>query len=479
MIDTIVLDLDGTLWQTKEAYVYAYQELAKLYLTGENIDYKAVLNSLGDRLEVLLAKFLPGVNDPKLPELALNLATTHLLNNPDNLLFNGIKELITTLSKSYKLYLITEGFPPLVEAFFTISKTRACFQNYYTLLDGSKKENLAKISTLTTGKLLYLGDAEIDYLSITNHQKIFFIYAAYGYKDCPIYDYKISYPLEFFEKLELINKKDRMIGNHPYEIISVGDAHLTVIYKEKYNFFGFLELTKTKADDLLLTKLTKIPNLLGPFNGNTWYEYRLALNEFDFKLYPDISNSSYEVSLLLRHGFTISHKYISTLASFNERLAQRALAVKLDKDYTYRIYQGQACYQKLEEIYEIALDAFKDATYYEPISKTDFLELYIKSLALCNPDLVIIYYNQEPVAFSFGYADLENRFYVSKTTAIKEKFQNKKLILKLIALSYKRILELGYKEILFHFQNAKTRTLMNVHKGKIIRQKEYGIFKHE
>lgn len=368
--------------------------------------------------------------------------------------------------EKYKIYILNYNHEKLIQG---VTNINIC----------SVAEGLNRILKENTGKFIFVGANSSDYEAISNHKRIFFIYNLFLNDVALEYDYVINDASDLDKIINRIEIKERMIGNYPYEIISYRNSNVTVIYRACYNYFGFLNFTHTNDDDFLIKKLINVPNLLGPFDGNTWYKYRLALNEFDFKLYPDLNNTNYEVNLLLNNGFVIKEKYISTLAYHNNRLAKRALNLKLDSNYSFAIYYKKECYKHLEEVYEIVIDSFTDSIFYEPISKEDFLDLYISNLSFCDPNLVIIYYKNTPIAFSFGYDDPEKRFYVSKTVGIKKNFQNKNIILKLISLNYEIILEKGYDKILYHFQNAKTRTLMNVHKNSKIKEKEYGVFSHD
>jgi len=91
----------------------------------------------------------------------------------------------------------------------------------------------------------------------------------------------------------------------------------------------------------------------------------------------------------------------------------------------------------------------------------------------------MIYYKTKPIAFNFCYEDLEKRFYVCKTTAIKKQYQHKNVLLKLIDYSYNLMTKKGYSEVLYHFSNDRTKVLNAIYRRNIIKQKYYAILKRE
>ena len=63
MLENIVFDLDGTLWQTGDSYVYAYHKLCSLYNINEKVSDEVVKSYLGVKLDKLLCDLFPSVQD--------------------------------------------------------------------------------------------------------------------------------------------------------------------------------------------------------------------------------------------------------------------------------------------------------------------------------------------------------------------------------------------------------------------------------
>lgn len=478
MLKNVVFDLDGTLWQTTDSYVYAYHKLCAFYDLEETATDEVVKTYLGVRLDKLLGELFPTVEDKRaLAYRALEYSVEYLVQNPDNCCFEGVKELLEMLSQNYDVYIVSNCLKEYVEAFLKISGAAHCIKDFYTIEFGEKREHICKIMSEGVQKTLFVGDCDDDYLAIDDPYRVLFCYAQYGYKSCTSYDYKIEKPLELIEVIRKIELKERQLAGKPYKVLSYGDNQLTLIINEEGpDYFGFVKYVDTGFENVLdALKRENRGNLIGPIDGNTFYPYRFAVNHFDLKFYPDCDNGQEVVELFLKNGFTFKQFYVSTVATVNERMWKLSKKAKLPKGYSLKVVSGKEAYQYLEAIYEVTVDAFTDADYYEEIPKKDFIEIYMKNIEAVSPDLILFFCGEELVAYNFCYEDPLKRYYVCKTTAIKKANRNKGLIMLMVDYSYSLLVEKGYKFALHHFQNDRTKTLHAIFRGHEVLQKRYAL----
>ena len=323
-----------------------------------------------------------------------------------------------------------------------------------------------------------VGDSDDDRAAIEDGFGVLFCYASYGYKECSSYAYKIDEPMQLLSVTEQIEEKERQLIGKPYCVISKGDNQLTLMRNpDGSEYFGFVRCVDCGFDGVVkeLVAESRGISLLGPINGNTFYNYRFSIDNFDWRLYPDCYNNESPVKYFSENGFDFKQYYVSTLGSVNQKIWDMAKKVKLPASYRLIQVSGSEAYKYVPDIYEVAVDAFSRADFYEPITKEDFIDIYLQGLSAVTPDLLLIYDGDEPIAFNFCYEDPEKRFYVCKTTAIKQKYQNRRLIFTIIDYSYRAMESRGYKEVLYHFQNDRTRVLHSIFKGHIIKQKKYAL----
>ena len=98
MLKNVVFDLDGTLWQTTDSYVYAYHQLCAFYGLEEKVSDEIVKTYLGVRLDKLLNELFPTVEDKHtLAYRALGYSVEYLTQHPKDCCFDGVRELLENL----------------------------------------------------------------------------------------------------------------------------------------------------------------------------------------------------------------------------------------------------------------------------------------------------------------------------------------------------------------------------------------------
>lgn len=478
MIKKLIFDLDGTLWKTEKSYLYAYYKLeAQFSLT--HLPEEKILSVLGVELsEVKNTIFGQYKNANELTQLAVAYSIEYMKNHPI-LCSNQIVNLFEELNHNYDIYILSGCPKEYLDAFLEISNLSLYIKKGYSIMDGKKEDILKQLSS--EEKIVYVGDSSKDYDAIWDHKRIYFCYAKYGYFKLDEYDYSIESLDRLPSVLNHLQMKEKMLCPNSYEVISYKDSNLTLIYKENnISYFGFLNIGQIEDFKKVLVKLkSKCERVYGPFNGNTWYGYRLAVDSYEFNLYPDCIGNKEVLDAFIEQGFIIHTTYSSTLSSINEKIWNRCKRAKAPAGIHFKIYHGTVRYDLLKELYFIASISFQKALFYEPISFECFKEIYLKNIELVHPDILLIYDEEKPIAFNFCYEDLEKRFYVCKTTAILPNYQNKAVLKVLIDKSYEMMVEKGYKEVLYHFQNDRTKVLSGIYKNGILRQKKYGVLYYE
>lgn len=480
MIRGIVFDLDGTLWNTEEAYIDTYRRISKDFPFCNATDDE-VRACLGQKLEEVVKRLFSGFEDKKqIAQLSVQYVIEYCLRNP-HFYSDNLVDIFKTLSKKYNLYIISNCPRDFLDSFLTVSKISEYLVDTFSITEGAKNEHLRKITKNYTERILFVGDSQYDYDEIENHSSVHFCFAKYGYLDCEKYEYYINSLDEIVKLANKIEEKERMIDSDDYEIFSCGDTNVTVINLKSYSLFGFIEFhDKNEFSNVLkqIRENTK-QEIIGPIDGKTWYSYRLCLDNFDWKLYPDCLSNPEILDCLKENGFKLFHTYSSTLSKINDRIWNYAKKLSLPDEYRSLIIEGKEVKNYIKYIYEIGVNVFDRADYYRPISYDDFKELYLKGLVLINPTLILILKNNKVVAFNYAYEDPEKRFYVCKTIGIRNEERNKVILLKLLDISYDFMTRKNYSTVLHHFQNDRTKTMETLSNGYELKKKKYGLFKYE
>ncbi len=185
-MDGIIFDIDGTLWDSTPEVAGAWNEALH-----ENTDIKMVLTpeilrkEFGKPLKEILEDLFPEEEDEVREQIAgyLYRYENDRVRNAPCHLYEGMKETIRELSKTYRLFIVSNcqaGYP---EAFLENTGLGECFEAHLCPGDTGlfKADNLRKIvEDYHLESPVYVGDTAGDALAC-KMAGVPMIYAAYGF----------------------------------------------------------------------------------------------------------------------------------------------------------------------------------------------------------------------------------------------------------------------------------------------------------
>ncbi len=185
-MDGIIFDIDGTLWDSTPEVAGAWNEALR-----ENTDIKTVLTpeilrkEFGKPLKEILEDLFPEEGDEVREQIAgyLYRYENDRVRNAPCHLYEGMKETIRELSKTYRLFIVSNcqaGYP---EAFLENTGLGECFEAHLCPGDTGlfKADNLRKIvEDYHLESPVYVGDTAGDALAC-KMAGVPMIYAAYGF----------------------------------------------------------------------------------------------------------------------------------------------------------------------------------------------------------------------------------------------------------------------------------------------------------
>lgn len=241
---------------------------------------------------------------------------------------------------------------------------------------------------------------------------------------------------------------------------------------------GLFEKAERRAKELGFSRL------IGPMNYNTWMSYRWALNDFDVKYFPDCQNEAYHVDFIRRLGYKELYTYRSTHVKMDNKLFPVGEAVyrqKLDEGFTFKYFEGEEVYALADDIFDISKDAFSGGYLYSEISREEFREIYLSwTRIIPKLEMIVAFRDGVAAGFSMGYVNPQNPAdYISKTTAVRRDFQHNRLYLALVYLGYKHIIELGYSDVVYHFECEQRSTFHRFDDSIESNEKRYAVFVKE
>lgn len=195
--DSIIFDLDGTLWDSTEGICETWNQVLAGYpevnqvITAENLH-----GCMGLQMGAIAEKLFPGQSpslQTELMEKCCELENEYLAEH-GGILYPDLKSVLEKLSGQYKLFVVSNCQKGYIESFFAAHDTAKYFTDIecYGNTDLSKGENNKLVIERNNLKnAVYVGDTQGDADS-AEFAGIPFVFASYGFGSVKKYDYIIN-----------------------------------------------------------------------------------------------------------------------------------------------------------------------------------------------------------------------------------------------------------------------------------------------
>lgn len=196
-IDSIIFDLDGTLWDSIETVLKAWDIVCKSNKKIKNSITRETLQSvMGLQVHHIGAKLFPYLEmeeQTKILELCCE-EESKLIINEGGMLYKDLENILQTLSKSYPLFIVSNCQCGYIEAFLQYHKLGKYFKDFEcsgktSLVKGENIKDIMKRNHLEHS--VYVGDTQGD-CDAAKLANIPFIFASYGFGEVDTYDYIIE-----------------------------------------------------------------------------------------------------------------------------------------------------------------------------------------------------------------------------------------------------------------------------------------------
>lgn len=197
-MDSIIFDLDGTLWDSREGVSNAWCEVLK----NHDIERKVVtVEDLSKTMGMLLYDigklFMPEVEEKyrnSIVDECCHMEHVYLSEHGGKL-YDKLEDTLNELSKKYKLFIVSNCQDGYIETFFKAHGLSKYFTDYECpgRTGKLKADNIKMIVERNHLKSpIYVGDTKWD-MDSAHKAGVPFIYASYGFgKDLVGYEYKIE-----------------------------------------------------------------------------------------------------------------------------------------------------------------------------------------------------------------------------------------------------------------------------------------------
>ncbi len=196
-MDGIIFDLDGTLWDSREAVSRAWTEVIER-------DFPQLVPPTAEEFGKQMGKLLSDIGASLYPELSKEdsqrLVDTcceyecKYISEKGAKLFDGMEETLAQLSKQYKLYIVSNCQKGYIEAFYASHHLDKYFSGKLCCGDTGllKADNIRlTVDREKLSSAIYVGDTALDGSS-AREAGLPFVWAAYGFGTPESCDAKIN-----------------------------------------------------------------------------------------------------------------------------------------------------------------------------------------------------------------------------------------------------------------------------------------------
>ncbi len=184
--DSIIFDLDGTLWDSTANVAKAWQAaIAEVDYVSEEMTQQKVRSITGMAYNVIFDTLFPYLSSEQRAELMAICAVKELemLNSKGGELYSGLEETLQYLHTKYKLYIVSNCQKGYIETFFNLHGLVNYFEGHqcYGTKGQPKAENIRDVVNDHQLKApVYVGDTLGDHDAAAK-AGVPFIFAAYGF----------------------------------------------------------------------------------------------------------------------------------------------------------------------------------------------------------------------------------------------------------------------------------------------------------
>jgi phosphoglycolate phosphatase len=187
IFDSLILDVDGTIWNTTEVVARAWNRQIKKYFPEvKPVNAEVLKTQFGKPMNIIADNLFPSLTEEekdRLMEYCCKAEQEEIENNKENITFPNVCETIISLSKKIPIFIVSNcqiGYIELVMKKNGIEKYITDYECFgKTRLN--KDENISLvIKRNNLQKPAYVGDTQGDY-EACKKAGVPFIWASYGF----------------------------------------------------------------------------------------------------------------------------------------------------------------------------------------------------------------------------------------------------------------------------------------------------------
>ena len=204
MFDGIILDVDGTLWDSTPIVEDAWNQALKDYGYPQfSVTAERLKSLFGLPMMDILKGVLPGIDESELNAFALRCYEYEhaYIDKTPGILYEGICEVIREISKTHPVFIVSNCQAGYIELFLKKTGLADAVKDHLCPgdTDRFKADNIRMIvNRYGLKNAVYVGDIQKD-ADASYEAGVEFVFAAYGFGSCNRYYASINKPIELLD----------------------------------------------------------------------------------------------------------------------------------------------------------------------------------------------------------------------------------------------------------------------------------------
>lgn len=192
--DSIIFDMDGTLWDATDSYAAVWNHCFAGYGSDLRITGAQLVPYMGKPIEVIVDGITAGHVNADFDKMAfvtsLEVAEHEMMPHLGGKLYPGVYEGLEALARHYKLFMVSNCGCDGLRNFMEFTGTTRFFTDSVTYGERAvpKSENMRYlVEKHHLAHAIYMGDTQGD-CDETHRAGLLFAYAQYGFGECVNFD---------------------------------------------------------------------------------------------------------------------------------------------------------------------------------------------------------------------------------------------------------------------------------------------------